>query len=79
MASQDPNQREWENPANWSGGVFGIYRSDRDSRTWVPKRNPRMGWTLNFSRRLSWLWLAGLVAGPIIVMLLALQWVKPTH
>ncbi len=38
------NQAEWENNHNWSS----IYFSKRDSRTYVPKRNPRHGWTINF-------------------------------
>ena len=38
------NQAEWENLNNWST----IYFSKRDSRTWVPKRNPKQGWTINF-------------------------------
>jgi hypothetical protein len=36
--SQDAiNQREWENPLNWSG-PFGAYSSTLDDRLWVPKR-----------------------------------------
>jgi len=38
------NQSEWENSDNWSS----IYFSKKDSRTWVPKRNPKHGWTINF-------------------------------
>lgn len=38
------NQAEWGNPDNWST----IYFSKKDSRTWVPKRNPRQGRTINF-------------------------------
>jgi uncharacterized membrane protein len=29
-----------------------MYRSARDTRLWVPKRNPAYVWTLNFARRL---------------------------
>ena len=39
------NQAEWENPDNWSS----IYFSKKDSRTCVPKRNPKHGWTINFA------------------------------
>lgn len=39
------NQEEWENPDNWSS----IYFSKKDSRTCVPKRNPKHGWTINFA------------------------------
>ena len=38
------NQAEWENPENWSS----IYFSKKDSRTSVPKKNPKHGWTINF-------------------------------
>jgi uncharacterized membrane protein len=31
------NEREWEQPANWSGW-FGAYSSRLDNRLWVPKR-----------------------------------------
>lgn len=67
----DPNSAEWANPANWHGGIFRIYQSEKDSRVWVPKRNPAMGWTLNFAHRAAWLWLAGLVLGPIVVIVIA--------
>jgi len=47
------NQQEWERPENWTGWL-GVYRSPRDTRTWVPKRNPALGWTLNFAHRGAW-------------------------
>ena len=34
-----------KNPENWKG-VFYVNR--KDPRIFVPKLNPRMGWTLNF-------------------------------
>lgn len=40
----DINNREWENPDNWTT----IYFSKRDSRASVPKKNPKHGWTINF-------------------------------
>src|SRR6266850_567453 len=49
MATQDDiNQLEWERPENWSGRLC-VYRSARDTRIWVPKRNPSLGRTLNFA------------------------------
>ena len=43
--SQDEiNQAEWEDPNNWTT----IYFSKKDSRAWVPKRNPKHGSTVNF-------------------------------
>ena len=38
------NQAGWENPDNWTT----IYFSKKDSRSWVPKKNPKHGWTINF-------------------------------
>lgn len=40
----------WENPAHWT--VFG-YHCKADPRAVVPKRNPGMGWTLNWSNPLA--------------------------
>lgn len=43
------NKDEWKNPANWSGPKWlALYFSKKDTRLWVPKKNPMMGWTLNF-------------------------------
>ena len=46
MAKAD-NDAEWSDPENWGEGFFGFYFSRRDSRLWVPKRHPGLGWTLN--------------------------------
>ena len=46
------NEQEWARPENWSR--FSVYRSARDMRLWVPKKNPRLGWTLNFAHRGAW-------------------------
>jgi hypothetical protein len=42
---RDDLRRLWENPAHWRGG---IYRCTEDPRVIVPKRNPALGWTINF-------------------------------
>ena len=47
------NQAEWKNPDNWST----IYFSKKDSRTWVPKRNPKHGNTINFGSRTGSRWI----------------------
>ena len=47
------NQAEWENPDNWST----IYFSKKDSRTWVPKKNPKHGSTVNFGSPSGSLWI----------------------
>lgn len=64
----DPNQSEWERPENWRGGLMGIYVAPRDPRIWVPKRNPWMGFTLNFAHRASWWWMAFLLGVPLAVV-----------
>ena len=47
------DQREWENKENWRWGLF--YFSERDSRSWVPKRSAfgrrRYGGTPNFAKK----------------------------
>jgi uncharacterized membrane protein len=47
------NQAEWKNPENWST----IYFSKKDSRSCVPKRNPKHGWTINFANPSGSLWI----------------------
>ncbi len=52
MDQQLINQTEWQNPDNWLSPKFlGIYASHRDNRFIVPKRNPVLGWTVNFGHR----------------------------
>jgi uncharacterized membrane protein len=67
------NQAEWENPANWTADskFFCVYFSHKDSRTWVPKRIPSTGSTLNLARRSGVAWLVGFMVGiPVIVILM---------
>ena len=62
------NLTEWQNPDNWSGG---FYFSKKDSRTWVPKSIPWMGWTLNIGRTAGALWLRGFLIGlPIVIIVI---------
>jgi uncharacterized membrane protein len=65
------NQKEWENPANWSDTIVGIYFSKRDTRVWVPKRVPAFGWTLNLGNPVAAWWLVGLLALPPVLTALA--------
>lgn len=51
MTQKEVNDAEWRNPNNWRGRWFRIYHSERDTRAWVPKPDPRMGMTVNFARR----------------------------
>ncbi len=65
------NQAEWKNSDNWSS----IYFSKKDSRTCVPKKNAKHGWTINFGSASGARWiyyffgiffLLGIVLGVII-------------
>jgi uncharacterized membrane protein len=69
MTQDDVNRAEWEDPENWWGGRLGLYASRRDTRAWVPKRTPALGWTVNFGRPSGWLWLAALLVGPPLIVL----------
>lgn len=67
MTQNEIDAAEWENEANWSHPVFGVYFSKRDSRTWVPKRVPSWGWTLNLGRPGSVWWIVGLITVPMML------------
>ncbi|PKP53423.1 MAG: hypothetical protein CVT92_04400 [Bacteroidetes bacterium HGW-Bacteroidetes-1] len=51
-----------QNPNNWRG-VF--YHNKMDYRIIVPKQNPMLGYTLNFSSPLTYL---GLIAIAVIII-----------
>ncbi len=55
----DINLDAWEDDANWTGPPWlAVYFSKSDSRSWVPKRIPLLGWTPNLGHSggfLSWL------------------------
>ena len=70
MDRNEINQAEWENPANWTAGPkwLSVYFSHRDSRTWVPKRIPWMGVTINLAKPGAVVWLIGYILGvPLII------------
>jgi uncharacterized membrane protein len=73
MDQKEINQTEWKNPDNWS---VGLYFSKKDTRTWVPKSIPSMGWTLNLATRSGAMWMIGLLIGlpllPILIMIIVL-------
>lgn len=50
---EDINQSEWNNEDNWST----IYFSKKDSRAWVPKKNPAHGVTINFGSKVGSRWI----------------------
>ena len=66
MPPDSPNQREWNNPQNWSRFT---YRSRLDTRVIVPKRS-RLGWTINFGHPKAVLWFASLLALPLLILAL---------
>ncbi len=67
MRQEELNEQEWRNPNNWK--LFSIYYSEYDSRVWVPKRIKWMGWTLNFAKKQSYIWLFVLIVVPMIIVL----------
>jgi hypothetical protein len=67
MTQSELNEAEWNNPANWSDNLVGIYFSKRDNRVWVPKRPPGLGRTLNMGNRWGAWWLVGLLIAPWIL------------
>ncbi len=73
MDQKEINETEWKNPDNWSGQ---FYFSKKDTRTWVPKSIPWMGWTLNLGTPAGAGWMLGFLIGlpllPILVIILAI-------
>ena len=70
MNQKEINNNEWSNPENCS---CGFYFSKRDTRTWVPKSIPWMGWTLNIGTTAGALWMIGFLVGlPMLVILLGI-------
>lgn len=68
LTQDELNQQEWDNPDNWGGTSWlEFYFSKNDSRTWVPKRIPLLGKTLNLAKHDSAYWITG-----IVVMLVGL-------
>ena len=58
-----------------SGRFICVYSSKADDRIWVPKRNPRMGLTLNFAHAGAWWSLLGLSIVPLaFVLFVFLLW-----
>lgn len=74
MTQAENNQTEWQNPDNWSGPKWlSAYFSKKDTRTWVPKQIPSMGWTINLAKTTGVLWLVLVLVGlPVMVILLML-------
>ena len=76
MTQDEINKAEWENLDNWTKGskMLCVYFSHKDSRTWVPKRIPWMGRTLNLGKPAGVAWLIGFLVGiPLFVAILLLS------
>jgi uncharacterized membrane protein len=72
MTQEEINQSEWSDPKNWSGPRWlKLYISRRDTRTWVPKRHPALGWTINLGNSRGAGWLVGVVIGAIAFVVLS--------
>ncbi len=68
MTQNEINDAEWRNPDNWSDRIIGIYFSKRDTRIWVPKRIPAMGWTLNLAHPAGAWWFVGVMVAVILLI-----------
>ncbi len=74
MTQDQINQAEWLNQDNWSGPkLLSVYFSKKDSRTWVPKQIPALGWTVNLGKPAGVFWLFAVIIGlPLFVILLSM-------
>jgi uncharacterized membrane protein len=70
MNQQAINETDWKNASNWTGPQWlSVYFSKRDSRVWVPKQIPALGWTLNLGQRAGVFWMTAFVIGlPLSVL-----------
>jgi len=72
MDQKELDHAEWANPYNWSGPKWlSVYFSKKDTRTWVPKQIPAMGWTINLGKTAGVLWLVAFLVGlPMLIIVL---------
>jgi uncharacterized membrane protein len=67
MRQTEIEDAEWANPANWYGGFLNLYYSKRDTRGFVPKRNPAMGTTINWAKPEGAWFVVGVIVFIIVV------------
>ncbi|MFA5011821.1 MAG: DUF5808 domain-containing protein [Ignavibacteria bacterium] len=60
----DPDRRR-NNTDNYK---WGIFFNSKDPRFILPKRNQRMGWTLNFANPYSYLIELGIIAFDVFIL-----------
>ena len=72
MTQDEINRQEWQDSDNWSGPKWlSVYFSKTDSRTWVPKQIPGMGWTINLGKTAGVCWLFGVLIGiPLLIIII---------
>jgi len=69
-SQREINEAQWRDTDNWSDPLVGFYFSKRDTRVWVPKRRPWMGYTLNLAHPAGARWMLGLFLGSILLVTL---------
>ncbi|RUO30832.1 hypothetical protein CWE12_06230 [Aliidiomarina sedimenti] len=75
MSQEEINQNEWKRSENWSRPRWlGLYFSKKDTRSWVPKQVPALGWTLNLGQPKGALWAVTLVVAAILIGVVAGWW-----
>ena len=73
LQNNQANDAQWNNAQNWAGPkLFAVYFSKADSRLWVPKRIPWMGWTLNLGHPKGAVWLVGIIVGIVLLQIAVL-------
>ena len=51
---------------------MSVYFSKRDSRTWVRKQSPNIGWAINLGKTAGVYWLIGFLVGiPTLFLVIA--------
>jgi uncharacterized membrane protein len=77
---QNTNEQEWKDEGNWVGPLYcRCYFSKKDSRLWVPKSNPTLGWTINFGHKYGFITLIGGFASIPIIFIIAALTIKSTR
>lgn len=68
MTQADINIAEWKNPNNWGGPrLMRVYFSKKDTRVWIPKPIPVLGWTLNLAQKAGSTWFSVIVFACVVV------------
>lgn len=72
MTQDEINAAEWSNPNNWSDPKWiGFYFSKKDTRAWVPKAVPAMGWTVNLAHAKGVFSILGIIAAAVLLASIA--------